>query len=221
MPRHILREKLGNLLSVIQGMGIEPVSFRMGRFNMGPTMFSILEETDILVDSSIAPMRSEYGGPDHLCAPVEPYFPDSRNPCSPGSSRIMEAPVTILPIYKGLGSLLHNLSKRLPFLSPAIAWFAMDLGSMPVQPLWTGLRRLQAAALMHRRGGGKVLTIHFHSSELMPGGSPQIRNAGDVERFLEKLRKFLSWLNVEMEVKSLTLNELRKQYLQRKSHVCI
>ena len=88
MPERLLQAKTENLLEAFKPMGIAPASFRMGRFNMGPKMFSILQRTGIRVDSSIAPTQSYYGGPDHRYAPWDPYFPDPSDLCGPGTSRI-------------------------------------------------------------------------------------------------------------------------------------
>src|SRR5208283_2204322 len=76
-----------DLLEAFKPIGVTPVSFRMGRFNMGPKMFSILQRTGIRVDSSIAPTQSYYGGPDHRYTPWDPYFPDPSDLCGPGTSR--------------------------------------------------------------------------------------------------------------------------------------
>jgi hypothetical protein len=78
--------------------------------------------------------------------------------------------------------------------------------------MWMGLRRLQAAVLLHRKRGGEVLTMFFHSSELMPGGCPQHQTAGDVEGFLNKLSRFFSWLYTEVSPESLTLSQLGDIY---------
>ena len=40
MPERLLQAKMENLLEAFKPMGIAPASFRMGRFNMGPKMFS-------------------------------------------------------------------------------------------------------------------------------------------------------------------------------------
>ncbi len=69
MPEELLRAKMENLLDAFRPTGLAPVSFRMGRFNMGPKMFSVLQRTGIRVDSSVAPTQKSYGGPDHRFAP--------------------------------------------------------------------------------------------------------------------------------------------------------
>jgi hypothetical protein len=208
MPERLLEAKMEKLLEAFKPMGIAPASFRMGRFNMGPKMFSILQRTGIRVDSSIAPTQSYYGGPDHRYAPWDPYFPDPSDLCGRGNSRILEAPITIVPLAPRLGRFLDRLRKETAIPEKWVSRIPLHLGALPAQPMWMGLRRLQAAVLLHRKRGGEVLTMFFHSSELMPGGCPQHQTAGDVERFLNKLSRFFSWLYTEVAPESLTLSQL-------------
>jgi hypothetical protein len=215
VPSELLSHKLERLLAAILAWGAKATSFRMGRFNIGPRMFSVLEKAGITVDSSIAPMRQYYGGPDHLSAQTDPYFPDPENLLHPGNSRILEVPMTILPVFKKLGSFLDGSAKSC-FPERWISWFAMNLGSLPVQPMWTGLRRLKAGVRLHAHRGGQVLTIFFHSSELIPGGCPQHRTTEDVDRFRSKLNTFFAWLRREILVESVTLTELGEQYKREK-----
>jgi hypothetical protein len=211
MPQELLDAKMNTLLETFRAAECSPVSFRMGRFNIGPKVLSILERSGFRVDGSIAPMRRYYGGPERLDGLVDPYFPDRGNPYRPGDSSILEVPMTIVPVVKGLGSMLERLSKGSRLGSYA-SWFAMNLGSLPAQPAWTGLRRLKAAVRLHRVRGGTVLSVFFHSSELMPGGYPGHDTADDVRAFLDKLRGFFSWLRGQVGVESMTFAELRDRY---------
>jgi hypothetical protein len=211
IPAGLLAAKLETLLNTLRLWAGEPACFRMGRFDMGPRMFSVLERTGIRVDSSVAPMRRKTGGPDHLAAPVDPYHPCARDPRSTGGSHILEVPNTIVPVVSGLGTVLQRLgaSRVLP---PAwISGFAMYVGSLPAQPAWTGPTRLRTAVRLHRCRGGQVVTLFFHSSELMPGGSPQHPSPLHVERFLAKLKGFLRWLRRDLAVESVTLGDLHER----------
>ncbi|MCX5863102.1 MAG: hypothetical protein WCG29_09195 [Desulfomonile sp.] len=212
IPVEILQSKMNTLLEAFDAVGVSPVSFRMGRFNMGTRMFSVLEKTPILVDSSVAPLRREYGGPDHFAAQIDPYFPDPADIVRPGSSSILEAPITIVPLTPALGHYLEQLRTRAIFPDSMVSWVAPNLCSIPVQPVWTGLKRLKIAVDLHRRRGGQVLTIFFHSSELMPGISPQHPSPAHVDRFLQKLSRFFAWLHKSNSVESLTLSQLRSAY---------
>jgi hypothetical protein len=211
MDVQLLTAKLEALLDAIRHMGIVPSSFRMGRFNMGPRMFSVIEKAGILADSSIAPMRRYYGGPDHLAAPTDPYFPDALEPTRAGNSKILEVPVTILPVLRRLGAFFQGIRSQEP-MKDRISWIAANIGSLPAQPMWTGLRRLKTAVRVHRNRGGEVLTIFFHSSELMPGGCPEHKTQKDVDRFLRKLDGFFSWLHNSLQIQSVTLAKLGDLY---------
>jgi hypothetical protein len=217
IPRAILAAKLETLWKSLADMGIVPASFRMGRFNLGPKMFSLLSDMAIKADSSVAPMRSYYGGPRHLGAPTDPYYPDPADPARPGRSGILEVPLTILPILPGLGAFLQRLESRPYPPGRWTAWFAQRLASLPAQPAWVGLRRLKAACRMHRRRGGRVLTVFLHSSELMPGGCPQHPRREQVEGFLRRLGAFLSWARTELEAEPVTLSDLAREERQRRN----
>jgi hypothetical protein len=211
IPRELLEAKTASLWSALGDMGVEPTSFRMGRFNLGPAMFSVLQATSITVDSSVAPMRRYYGGPDHLGAPADPYYPDPADPTRPGGSDILEVPLTILPVLPGAGALFRRLAST-PRVPPGwVAWAARELASLPAQPAWTGLRRLKAACRLHRRRGGRTVTVLIHSSELMPGGYPRHPGRTQVERFLQRLQAFLSWLRTDLQAEPLTLSELARR----------
>jgi len=212
IPAGQLAAKLEGLLETLQAMGPRTSSFRMGRFDMGPRMFSVLEREDVAVDSSIAPLRRKRGGPDHLLAPSDPYHPSPADPCTPGASRILEVPITIVPLVPWIRSVLRRISVGRSAPPPWVVWSTMYLFSLPAQPVWTGLGRLKAAARLHRGRGGQVLTLFFHSSELLPGGSPAHPTQGHVDRFMGRLGRFLRWLRAEMGVESATLSEIRDPY---------
>ena len=216
IPREILAAKLDSLFRALAAMGVVPTSFRMGRFNLGPQMLSILRDTTIIVDSSVAPMRSYYGGPRHLDAPTDPYYPDPANPARPGESDILEVPLTILPILPGAGAAFRHM-ESLPFpLGRWASWTARYLASLPAQPVWTGLRRLKLACRLHRNRGGRVLTLFLHSSELMPGGCPRHSGRQQVNMFLKRLHAFLSWVRNDLQAEPVTLTELAGLEMARK-----
>ncbi len=208
IPTQLLREKLDCLLEAFEPMCITPKSFRMGRFSFGPKMCALLQDSSIVVDSSVAPLRIQYGGPDHLTAPVDPYRPDPLDVSLPGHSRLLEVPITIAPIHPHVGRLLENIRRRWPGAEDAVGWLASRLCSIPVQPAWTGSMRLKIASALHLRRGGKVLTLFFHSSELSPAHNPLHPTARHVQLFIKKLDDFFQWLHRRTAVESLTLHQL-------------
>jgi hypothetical protein len=71
---------------------------------------------------------------------------------------------------------------------------------------------LQLAAYLHRRRGGRVLTMYFHSSELKPGASRLFPSEAAVSRFVDKIRTFLTWLVQTGPVEGVTLTELGEDW---------
>ncbi len=209
MTVELLTRKFDTLIEALDCMGVVPRSFRMGRYNLGPRMFSVLRNSGIEVDGSIAPMMRFYGGPDHLAAAPDPYFPDPQDPCKPGNCNILEVPVTILSLVPGLGEFLTRINRNASRPVLWISWLIQEIGRLSAQPMHMGLARLKATVKLHRRRGGRVVTLAFHSSELMPGGCPQHKTMADVKVFIRKLERFLAWLRIELEAHSVTLSDLR------------
>jgi len=211
----ILAAKLSTLLTAVgQIVPDRPVAaFRMGRFNLGPRMMAVLERfPQIAVDSSILPMRRYPDGPLRLAAPASPYFPDLAAPWQTGSSRILEVPVTVTPIYPAIASACDRFADQFPGGARPAIWLASRLGAWTAQPMDTGPLRLRAAAQAHQRRGGEVLCLYFHSSELMPGGCARHPTASQVQRFLAKLETYLSWLRERLGAEPATLSAIARQY---------
>jgi hypothetical protein len=208
----LLEAKTRSLMGVLQDSGLEATSFRMGRFNLGPKMFQILEQVGIKVDSSVTPMRREYGGANHLWAPSDPYFPDPLDPTRTGNSNVLEVPVTILPILKGIDNYLKLFPKTRVTPRAAIEWLAINLGSISPQPAWVNLGIAKAGVMLHKSRGGDCVTIFFHSSELAPRLNPLNPTDEAVSRFIKRLGLFIQWLMNRYNAKCHTLSELYPLY---------
>ena len=76
------------------------------------------------------------------------------------------------------------------------------------------LASLQLAAYLHRRRGGRVLTMYFHSSELAPETNPLFPTEAAVNRFVDKIRTFLTWLVKTGPVEGVTLAALGEDWRQ-------
>src|SRR4029079_5006291 len=88
-----------------------PVSYRSGRFGFSAAHVSSLEQAGYLVDSSVSPLFCEAhkGGPDFADAPPTPYYLAYEHARRPGSSGVLELP---------LSSALHRRMPR----ALALAW---------------------------------------------------------------------------------------------------
>jgi hypothetical protein len=208
LPRPLLGDKFGNLLSQIQtNLEVAPRSFRMGRFDAGPQVWSLLPEFGLEVDSSVAPLTPKGAQVGHFLAPPDPFM--LKVP-GPEGRKLLEVPVTIVPVLAGTPELLERLAATLPpmwgrRLHDSFRYVA----AAGVQPAWYSLASMKLAAHLHRRRGGRVLTMFFHSSELKPGATRLFPTETAVEGFVGKIQTFLAWLVRTGPVEGVTLAELR------------
>ncbi|MCA1945169.1 MAG: hypothetical protein LDL30_07785 [Desulfovibrio sp.] len=207
IPERLLRAKFETLLETLQtGLGVTPVSFRMGRWDFGRQMQTLLPQYGIQVDASIAPLRHIRGGPDRFLAPADPYW---LQPVDPNGRPLFEVPLTMVPIWPSSPRVVHSLAKALPSKArQAILSNFSAVGAVGIQPVWYPAASMRWAARIHRRRKGQVLTMFLHSSELMPGQSPHFPNEDAVHRLVEKIRDFLTWLTQTGPVQGVTLSEL-------------
>lgn len=71
LPTSLLRDKLARLVEQVQDfLGVTPVSFRMGRFDLGSRIMSLLPEFDLRVDSSVLPLILKGGGDYFWLRPI-------------------------------------------------------------------------------------------------------------------------------------------------------
>ena len=77
-------------------VGERPVSYRSGRFGFAAAHVSPLERAGYLVDSSVSPLfyEAHKGGPEFVEAPLRPYFLAYDSATRPGSSGVLEIPVS-------------------------------------------------------------------------------------------------------------------------------
>ena len=82
--------------AIEDAVGARPVSYRSGRFGFSAAHVSSLEQAGYLVDSSVSPLFCEAhkGGPDFADAPLTPYYLAYDHATRPGSSGVLELPLS-------------------------------------------------------------------------------------------------------------------------------
>jgi hypothetical protein len=207
MPLDVFQAKLETLQTAVRAFAGHPAtSFRMGRWNLFRRAMAVLPQTGFTVDSSVAPLRHVPGGPDHFLAPADPYW---TRPAGPDGPRLLEAPTTQVPLVPGSGRLAHALARRLPTgLRDMVLGGFMKTLTLGVNPVWMPEATMRLAARTHVGRGGRVLTLFWHSSELLPGASPHFPDRAAVDAFLSKVRRFADWLRRTFRVRGATLSEL-------------
>jgi hypothetical protein len=196
LPTDLLRRQLTELTETIEGaLGRRPTSYRAGRHGFDERSLIILEDLGYTVDTSVDPLFNERrkGGPTFAGAPLHPYRPDYEDVRRPGGARILEIPVTAAttpPLPKALER-LYTLLPPIPYRG---AFKRLGLRAVWLRPSYTALPDMLAFASRLADAGVPCFNILFHSSELLPGGSPYTPDQPSVERFLDQLRRVLDHL---------------------------
>lgn len=196
----IMKAKLLKLMEAANDFNsAQTTSFRMGRWDLHRIHWPMLMSCGIKCDASVRPLHSGWQAdiPDHFDAPQDPYI--LRNQY--GS--IFEVPLTVaswLPFIKQLKN-----DKRFPSLLKA---GFQHWGALPLLSIEYPLPLLKLVSLLHIGGGGKNLSLTWHSSEMMPGGAPHMPHARKVGKFLKKMRAYFSWLERRYDVSYETMQSL-------------
>lgn len=91
------------------------------------------------------------------------------------------------------------------------AGFFSLLGSLERQPHLARFADYAAGSRTHVSRGGKVLSLFWHSSEMLPGASPHVPNEAAAAALLEKIRNYLQWLKESFDVQGVTAAQLYEQ----------
>lgn len=204
------RAKLRQLLdagAAFQGEALR--SFRMGRWDLHRHHWPVLAEQGITCDASVRPLHGPAADarglrlrPDHFSAPPTPYL--VRTACGD----ILEVPLSVTPLLRRLPALLGRLPSALR--QPAVGSFSR-WGALALLPVEHPLRVMQYMTRRFVAAGGRILSLTWHSSEMMPGGAPHMPDEGHVTRFLEKIKKYIEWLPTIGDLRSVTMQEIRRE----------
>jgi hypothetical protein len=207
LPLTLVEAKLKSLVDCLTEKFPEPPrSFRMGRFDWSPGLLKLLPGCGLRVDTSMVPLTFRGDGPQNFLASPDPFWLNA--PATPGS-RLLEAPVTMVPVLKSFAKAVYRLANLLPGnAGKTILSRYRFVGAAGIHPAWFPQFSMRLAASLHKRRGGRVLTLFLHSSELFPGGSPDFPDVAAVSRLVAKLRDFLAWLVQQGPVTGLTLSGL-------------
>ena len=199
LPRALEHEKLRVLTERIAAtFGTPPLTYLAGRYGFGPNTGEILESLGYEVDISAAASidYSADGGPDYSACTSDPYwFGRSRRllglPGSGGYVGWLRAGGT--PLYRRLTRPWLRRAR----ISSAVARlrFLERIRLSPEDYSEPEMRRLTHALMAD---GVRVLVFSFHSPSVMLGGTPYVRNAADLERFLEKCRRYFEFFLREL-----------------------
>ena len=196
VPTDILRAKLTGLFTAAAECCGKPVTtFRMGRWDMAQELWPLLEEQGIRVDSSIRPWHYPAGWRDHFLAPTAPYT------VRVNGRDILEVPDTAVPLFPALAKACR--AAPAPLLHRMHQWVVMT-----PNPVYHSLAYMKLAARLMLARGERVLSLTWHSSEVMAGATPHLPSQAHVDTVLARAKAFLHWLARQTEVRGVTLEQL-------------
>jgi hypothetical protein len=207
VPDQIMAARIATLLDLAAEVRGQPItSFRQGRWDLRPGLWPLLARAGVTVDSSVHPLRFPKEGPDHFMAPIHPFRVEVEG------RKILEVPIGVVPLTPGLGRSVHTLATRLgqDFGQGLLQTFP-HWGCMSLKPVWHGLTYLKAATRLLVLQGGRVLSLTWHSSEMMAGCCPHLPTKAHVDGLLRRIRQFLEWLVRTFPVRGVTLEGLARE----------
>jgi hypothetical protein len=213
----LLERQLAELTQIIERrLGARPTSYRAGRLGCDGRSLPILEKLGYTVDSSVDPLFNERrkGGPSFAGAPLAPYRPDYDDIRRPGRARLLEIPISV-GTQPPLPRPLESLYARIPMIPHRGALRRLGLRGVWLRPSYSSLPDMLALASRIRRRGLPCANLLFHSSELLPGGSPYTPDSASVKRFLGDLERLLAHLTQKLGALGRTYAEFERTWTGR------
>jgi len=216
LPRRQFEAQLESLTSAItSAVGHRPVSYRSGRFGFSSDHVSGLERLGYLVESSVAPLfyEAHKGGPDFVGAPLRPYFLSYDSAVDPGTSAVLEVPVSAA-LNRRLPRMLQHAYARAPrnYTTKRVLRALRLLRMRWLRPSYSSLDDMCRLGQDLARANEPVLNLLFHSSEAIVGGSPYNRTQAELDAFCDRLERFFAYAIRDLGAVPATFAEFRTAY---------
>jgi hypothetical protein len=198
--------------AITSAVGTRPVSYRSGRFGFSASHVSSLEQQGYLVDSSVAPLfyEAHKQGPDFVGAPLTPYFLAYDDATRPGSSQVMELPISAA-LNRRVPAFVERAYARAPFNYHVKR--ALRLARIAhvrwLRPSYSSAEDMCSLARQLVNRGAPILNLLFHSSEVIVGGSPYNTTQGELDAFYGRLGTFLKYATEQLRATPMTFHEFR------------
>ena len=202
--------------TIAAAVGERPVSYRSGRFGFSAAHVAALERLGYLIESSVAPLffEAHKQGPDFVEAPLRPYFLAYDSATEPGSSAVLEVPVSAALNRRWPAPLRYMYARAPhPYTTKRVL---RKLGVARVRwlrPSYSSAEDMIDLACDLARAGEPVLNVLFHSSEAIVGGSPYNRTETELQAFCDRLERFFEFARTELGAVPATFTEFRQAYL--------
>lgn len=200
-------KKLKTLTDTIsKNFGFSPTIYKAGRYGVGKNTANILKNLGYTIDCSVVPNTdfTNYEGPDfskqHSCQPY--WF---------SNNQILEVPLTTdyVGFLSRAGNNFYNIIHKNKLIKLKIPGILSRLGlfeRIRLSPEGHTLDELKRLTLSMMNRDHKVFCLTYHSSTLIPGGSPYVTNKDDLNFFLNTIDNYLDFFTQELNGQFITLN---------------
>jgi hypothetical protein len=210
LPRQLEYDKLRLLTEAItRSFGRAPVAFKAGRYGLGAHTAESIAALGYRIDASVVPYTSfiHDGGPDFSAFDEHPYRFEA------GGRTLLELPVTTgyAGWLRSRGPALYALAQQPLARTARLGGILARSGALerirlsPEVATGAEMRRLSAA--LHR-DGCQVFSLTYHSPSIVPGHTPYVRDAADLERFIATVRDYCAWFRDELGGQFMSMTQL-------------
>ena len=208
-PAEVMERKIAHLTALLEDrFGVRMRSHRAGRWVTDARYFALLVKYGYTVDCSVTPGVSwrntrgdprAHGGTDYSAFPALAYYVDLAAPHRPGTSALLELPVSVEVAFPLLDALARTPLRAIaPFARLAARRHWLRPNGMNLPQLLRLVRR-------HVLSGAPYIEFVLHSSEFMPGGSPAFPTVDSIERLYAHLEQLFTAIAVHF--RGATLSE--------------
>lgn len=213
-PIDIMREKVTVMTELLEStFGVKMVSHRAGRWAFDERYAQLLHEFGYLVDCSVTPYvdwsgvkgdPNAKGGTNYRHFPDDAYFMDLNDISKPGSSLLLQVPMSTRLKY----GLLHNAFKQ---FYDGLRGKKRPLSVRWLRPKGNNVEEMKHVAQQCLDEGKSYVEFMLHSSEFMPGGSPTFKDEASIEQLYRDLEELFEWLSERTQ--GMTMGEFYKTCL--------
>lgn len=222
-PETDMRLKIEYLTNVLEEIfSKKMVSHRAGRWAFDSRYANILIEFGYKVDCSVTPGISwvstkgnptGIGGTDYRNFPDTQYVIDLNDISRPGHSGLLELPVTIMdplgPRYAAFLTSIRGVRRLVNRKWPAKAW---------LRPNGSNLNSMISIVNKAAEQNRPYIEFMLHSSEFMPGGSPNFPDKASIEKLYFDLDKLFLAI-AKNNYQSLTLEMYSEKYFSHQDMI--
>lgn len=211
----IMRSKVKLMTDLLEdALGTKMLSHRAGRWALDNRYAEILLDYGYKIDCSVTPgvsWRKTKGHPDgvggtnYMEFPDQAYFMDSKDISKSASFGLLEIPMTIMssirPCYADVIGRVPIIRRLVSKKWPDPAWLRPNMSNLQSMIL------LVDKAIEQER---PYIEFMLHSSELMPGGSPNFSDKVSIDKIYSDLEVLFSY--IENKFKGYTLKGYGSKY---------